>query len=116
MPKIADWDTMEYVWSEIYNTELRQESSQLPLLFLRKEGSSKRETELIQEIFFEKFQAPLLGILNQGTNKLISTLISQGQVLGQSLGVSSGCFVTISTCITIVNIYEGHHLKEFDKR
>lgn len=54
------------VWSYMYSTELRREPSELPLLFLKKEDASRKEVETIQEILFEKFRVPILGMINQG--------------------------------------------------
>lgn len=54
------------VWGHMYTTELRVESSELPLVFLTKEKGSKKEPQKIREIFYEKFDTPCLSLLNQG--------------------------------------------------
>eukprot|EP00301_Raphidiophrys_heterophryoidea_P017052 c26820_g1_i1.p1 GENE.c26820_g1_i1~~c26820_g1_i1.p1 ORF type:complete len:469 (+),score=97.19 c26820_g1_i1:66-1472(+) len=102
---VSDWDAVEELFRYVFDTELRIEPSERPLLLTRPPLSARSYVEKLTELMFETFQVPMLHLSIQGVLGLYASGQTTGFVLDSGHGVSH-----------TVPVYEGYALSSAVQR
>lgn len=97
---VKNWDWMTKVWYYCFNSELKIESENQPVLLTEAPLNPKKNREDMIDVFFEKFKVPAFYVFTQA----VLALYASGRTTG--LVVDSGDGVT-----HIVVVYDGYSIK-----
>lgn len=97
---VKDWDNMKKVWCHVYESELKVDSTEQPVLLTEAPLNPKKNRELMIEAFFEQFKVPAFYVFTQAVLGLYAS------------GRTTGCVVDSGDGVThIVVVYEGYSIK-----
>merc|ERR1711892_802611 len=78
---VQDWDDLEAIWSHIWNTELKTEASNQPVIITQAPLATEQEEAKMAEILIEKLEVPAMFI----ANKSVMSLYGGGNMTGISM-------------------------------
>merc|ERR1711892_1337848 len=98
---VQDWDDLEAIWSHIWNTELKTEASNQPVIITQAPLATEQEEAKMTEILIEKLEVPAMFI----ANKSVMSLYGGGNMTG--ISVDSGHDTTY-----LVPSYQGNAVQD----
>merc|ERR1711892_754283 len=98
---VQDWDDLEAIWSHIWNTELKTEASNQPVIITQAPLATEQEEAKMAEILIEKLEVPAMFI----ANKSVMSLYGGGNMTG--ISVDSGHDTTY-----LVPSYQGNAVQD----
>ena len=97
---VKNWDQMSKVWYYTYNSELKIESSEQPVLLTEAPLNPKENREKMVEMFFETFKVPAFYVYTQAVLAMYASGRTTGAVVDSGDGVTH-----------IVVVYDGFSIK-----
>ncbi|KAI8099272.1 actin family [Halteromyces radiatus] len=98
---IKDWDAMEAIWDWTFNTVLRVNPQEHPLLYTEPAWNTTESREKLAELAFEKFDFPAFYLAKDAVMTAFSVGRATALVLDSGAGVTSA-----------VPVYDGYVLKK----
>lgn len=96
---VTNWDYMQKIWTNVFNTELHADPSEHPVIFTESLLNPRNKREEMVKIMFETFDVPLFYCTSQN----VLSIYGSGRTTGLSCDIGD-------EMTTVVPVYEGYSI------